>query len=75
MEQTKKRIRDRSDLKLIIPQYVGGYDIEFCDDDNHICGRGRITKVTKPGERGNELSLFHDEMIEVKYEIDIIVTM
>ncbi len=58
-------------LKLFIPQYVVGYDIdiEFCDDDNHICGSGRTAKVTKLGERRNEFSPFHDEMIEVKYEI------
>jgi hypothetical protein len=57
---------------LILPEYEVGDDISFQDDAAHISGRGRITRVIKPGEIGNEYKPYSEGAMEVLYEVDSI---
>ena len=75
--EAKQRVDDHRHLNLIQPEYEVGDDVSFQDDEGHICGRGRITRVIKPGEIGNEyiqseVRPFSEGQMEVMYEIDSI---
>ena len=77
LEEAQKRVEDHLNLNLVQPQYNVGEDVSFQDDDNHICGRGKITKVIKPGEPGNEYLMsearpFSEGPMEILYELDTI---
>ena len=54
LEEAKGRVHEHRHLNLIQPEFEVGDDVSFQDYEAHICGRGRITKVIKPGEIGNE---------------------
>jgi hypothetical protein len=77
LEEAKQRVMDHRHLNLIQPEYNVGEDVSFQDDDNHISGRGRITRVIRPGEPGNEYLVsetipFSEGPLEVLYEIDTV---
>jgi hypothetical protein len=59
----------------VVPKFQIGTQVTFCDNEAHVSGGGKITKVIKPGERGNHyrslLGAFDPEM-EVLYEIDTV---
>jgi hypothetical protein len=77
LEEAKGRVHEHRHLNLIQPEFEVGDDVSFQDNEAHICGRGRITKVIKPGETGNEyiqseVIPLPDGPMEVLYEIDSI---
>ena len=77
LEEAKGRVHEHRHLNLIQPEFEVGDDVSFQDNEAHICGRGRITKVIKPGETGNEyiqseVIPFSNGPMEVLYEIDSI---
>jgi hypothetical protein len=59
----------------VVPKFKLGTQVIFCDNEAHVSGGGKITKVIKPGERGNHyrslMGAFDPEM-EVLYEIDTV---
>jgi hypothetical protein len=65
--QKRKRTGRRKCKKKAL--YELGDDISFDDRPNHICGRGKITRVVQPGEVGNEIM---EDDAEIMYEIDSI---
>jgi hypothetical protein len=68
--KTRKRKRTRRQKrKQYKAIYELGDDISFDDRPNHICGRGKITRVAQPGEVGNEIM---GDDVEIMYEIDTI---
>ena len=68
--KTQKRKRTgRQKWKKKKVLYELGDDISCDDRPNHICGRGKITRVVQPGEVGNEIM---GKAAEIMYEIDSI---
>jgi hypothetical protein len=60
-------------LDYVIPAFEIGMHVAFCDSVAQASGSGRITRIIKPGQRGNEyrslLGAF-DRNMEVLYEIE-----
>ncbi len=59
----------------VVPKFQLGDNVTFCDNEAHVSGGGMISKVIKPGERGNPyLTLLgaFDPDSEVLYKIDTV---
>ncbi len=65
--------RRRPHMDYVIPAFTLGAEVSFCDNQAQVSGSGRITRVIRPGEKGNAYHTLLgalDPDIEVLYEID-----
>ena len=69
--ETKQRIKQHGHLR-VRPKYKVGDYVSFTDREQMMSGRGFITRVIMPGEKGNECFASPEKDIHVLYELDSI---
>jgi hypothetical protein len=71
LNEAKQRIKRHGHLRLR-PKYEVGDYVSFTDRESLMSGRGFITRVIMPGEKGNECFASPEKDIHVLYELDSI---
>jgi hypothetical protein len=69
--EAKQRIKQHGHLR-VRPKYEVGDYVSFTDREQMMSGRGFITRVIMPGEKGNECFASPEKEIHVLYELDSI---
>jgi hypothetical protein len=64
-------------LDYVTPRFKLGARVTFCDNEPKLSGSGIVTRVIKPGEKGNSYRTLQgafDPNMEILYEIDTVAS-